>query len=288
MATRYLVGVLYYGNVDKEHDDSMRRLEQHPRVAGFAQISGCPYICIGRSTVAEKMLALDQDVEGLLFIDHDIIFEPDAVDRLLDSCDETRGVIGAGYPMRSPGGKMIGAIDTDKLPPGKKIIFYEGGDIYPASYLGMGFTAIHRSALEAIGRDLPYFENGVTNIPIRPFFALSREDGKWYGEDVSFCLRAHAARVRVDMDTRVRIWHKGSYTYSLEDCGIVVPLLRSLEGIERDKPEPLASPVSRNPAITAAIAERAGKSTEEMLGLPRSFPPTLDTSAFAPSSNGAP
>lgn len=279
MPSKYLVGVLYYGNVDKEHDNCMRQLEKHPRIAGFAQISGCPYICIGRSTIVEKMLSLPPDVEGLLFIDHDIIFEMDAVERILDSCDETRGVVGAGYSMRSPGSKMIGAVDMAKVTDGRKLIFFEGGGIYPAAYLGMGFTAIHRQALDTIGKDLPFFENGVTDIPIRPYFALLREEGKWYGEDVSFCLRAERAGVRVDMDTRVRVWHKGTYTYGLEDCGIIVPFLNSLEGIEKSKPTPMASPVSRNPAITAAIADRAGTSTEELLGLPKpakQYPGTVD------------
>ena len=279
MTSKYLVGVLYYGNVDKEHDNCMRAIEKHPRIAGFAQISGCPYICIGRSTIVEKMLSLPPEVEGLLFIDHDIIFDPSAVERILDSCDQTRGVVGAGYSMRSPGAKMIGAVDTAKIPEGKKLVFFEGGGLYSALYLGMGFTAIHRSALETIGKDLPYFENGVTDIPIRPYFALLREEGKWYGEDVSFCLRAERAGVPVDMDTSVRVWHKGTYTYGLEDCGIIVPWLSSLEGIEKTAPSPVQSPVSRNPAITAAIADRAGTSTEELLGLPkpeRQYPETVD------------
>jgi hypothetical protein len=288
--SRYLIGILYYGARDPEHTDCMRAIENHPRIAGDAKISGCPYICIGRSSLVEKALA-EPDVDGLLFIDHDIIFDPIAVDMVLDGCDQTKGVVGAGYSMRSPGSKMIGAVDMEKVEretPGKKLIFFEGGGLYPAVYLGMGFTAIHRTALEAVVKDMPFLQNGVTNFPIRPSFSLLQQDGKYYGEDVSFCVRANEAGVPLYMDTRIRIYHKGTYTYSLEDCGLVVPFLNSLEGIAKEAAEPRMSPVSPSPAISRAIEQSTGKTTSELLGAPRPlapadhYPPTLDTS-FAPS-----
>jgi hypothetical protein len=158
--------------------------------------------------------------------------------------------------MRSPGSKMIGGIDTakfEKEQPGKKVVFFDGGGIYPALYLGMGFTAIHKDVLEKLAPTLPILDNGVTHQKIRPYFSLIQEDGKYYGEDVSFCLRAARIGARIDMDTRLRVWHKGSYTYGLEDCGIVVPFLNRLEGVLADDPQAMLSAHSPHPEVRRAL-----------------------------------
>jgi hypothetical protein len=313
---KYLVGVLYYGNKDDEHDACMKKLEKHPRILNLAEVKGCPYICIGRSTLAEYALAME-GCEGLLFIDHDILFTPEGVDQILESCDGSRGVVGAAYSMRSPGSKMIGAIDVPACQ-GRPIVFFEGGGVYPALYLGMGFTAIHRDALEKIvahaaevnarrarivselqellpqGPDhirhlfdelvpelapdpLPTLSNGVTQMPIRPFFSLLQREGAYFGEDVSFCLRARDAAVPIEMDTRVRVAHKGAYAFEIEDCSFVVPILPRLEGIVTGAPLAHATPASPHAEVRAAIEAATGKSTEELLGA-RAYPQTVDPS----------
>jgi hypothetical protein len=247
---QYLVGVMYYGAIDSEHKKSMEQFIGHPRIKTVAEIGGCPYIDIGRASLAALTLAT-ADVEGLIFVDHDIVFSRDAIDQLVESLDATEAIVGAGYSMRSPGSKMIGGIDTSKSD--KPVIFFQGGGLYPAHYLGMGFTGIHRTAFEKIGKDLPFLDNGVTSIPIQPFFALLQEDGKYYGEDVSFCLRAQRAGVPIHMDTRIRVYHKGSYCYGLEDCGIVVPYLHQIQGVMKDDPQAMLSQCSPHPEIQRAI-----------------------------------
>lgn len=312
---KYLIGVLYYGNKDDEHDACMKKLEKHPRILNLAEVKGCPYICIGRSTLAEYALGME-DCEGLLFVDHDILFTPESVDQILESCDKTRGVVGAAYSMRSPGSKMIGAIDVAACKD-RPVVFFEGGGVYPALYLGMGFTAIHRDAIVKIvdhaaavtarrerivselrallpaGPDhvrhlfdelipelapdpLPTLSNGVTQIPIRPFFSLLQRDGAYFGEDVSFCIRARDAGVPVDMDTRVRVAHKGAYAFELEDCGFVVPILPRLEGVMTGAPLPSPTPASPHAEVRQAIEAATGKSTEKMLGAVERYPTTVD------------
>lgn len=328
---KYLVGVLYYGSKDDEHDACMKKLERHPRILNLAEVKGCPYIDIGRATLAEYALALE-DCEGLLFIDHDILFDSTSVDQILESCDETRAVVGAAYSMRSAGSKMIGAIDVHACGD-RPIVFFDGGGVYPALYLGMGFTAIHRTALELIaahaesvrarrhaligqleeqlenanyaardrGRELlaelsrelqdplPTLSNGVTKTSIRPFFSLLQREGAYYGEDVSFCLRAKDAGVGVFMDSRVRVAHKGAYAYELEDCGFVVPILKRLDGVITGTPNAQPSPASPHTEVRAAIEASAGKTTETLLGMTPALPsePKPQTPNLTPSSLGA-
>lgn len=147
-APRYLVGVLYYGAVDREHDRCMKALHDHPYIADVMELTGCPYIDMGRSIIATTVLDRP-GIDGLLFIDHDMVFEPSEVEKVIESAQASRGVVGAAYSMRRPG-RIIGAIDGSKLEPGKQVVFFNGGEPVSAHHLGMGMTAIHRSVLERL------------------------------------------------------------------------------------------------------------------------------------------
>lgn len=267
---KYLIGVLYYGAIDREHDACMQQARRHPLIRDIFSMSGCPYIDIGRSAIASY--ALDQKT-SLLFIDHDILFEPEGITQIIESCEKTRGVVGAGYSMRRAGVQMIGGIDTRQLPAGESVKFFDGGDIYPAVYLGMGFTAIHHDALSRIAQGMPRLKSGITELDMHPYFSLLQRDGNYYGEDVSFCIRAHDAGVPVYMDTRVRVYHKGTYCYGLEDCGYVVPYMNTLVAIMTEGgPAAKACEFTPHPEIAAGHAAREPLDDELF---PRSTDPAL-------------
>lgn len=145
---RYLIGVLYYGGIDREHDLCVQALRKHERVFDVMDLSGCPYIDQGRSMIATKVLDTPE-IGGLLFIDHDMIFDVAEAIKVIDAAEECQGVAGAAYSMRRPG-RVIGEVDGKKLPEGQKVVFFDGGQALPASYLGMGMTALHRSVLERL------------------------------------------------------------------------------------------------------------------------------------------
>ena len=252
---RYLVGVLYYGNHDTEHDRCMHKIYQHPNVAEIKELGGCAYIDIGRSLLAT--LTLDSEkYDGLLMIDHDIVFEPEAVSMVIESAERLQGVVGGPYSMRSPGASIIGAVDTESLAPDEEVVFFEGGKLYPAVYLGMGFTAIPRSALLTLTKTMARVQTGVFPQTIYPLFALMMRDLKWFGEDISFCNRAHDARVPVGIDTRIRLHHRGTYDYGIEDCGTIVPYMKSVRGIIKEHPQLLNASHAPDPQVAAALAAR--------------------------------
>lgn len=147
-APQYLVGILYYGAVDREHDRCVQRLKGHPLVADVLELTGCPYIDMGRSIIATAILD-KPELGGVLFIDHDMVFAPEEAIRCIESAERTQSTVGGAYSMRKPG-QIIGGIDGGKLVPGQKVVFFEGGEILPANYLGMGMTAIPRSVLERL------------------------------------------------------------------------------------------------------------------------------------------
>jgi hypothetical protein len=142
---KWLIGVLYYGAVDREHDRAILRLKAHPYIYDVLEMTGCPYIDQGRSLIATSVLD-NPELGGLLFFDHDMIFNVPEATRLIEAAEATQATTGAAYSMRSPG-KIIGGVDTNQLPEGFQVVFFEGGAVLPASYLGMGMTAIPRSVL---------------------------------------------------------------------------------------------------------------------------------------------
>lgn len=313
LAARYLVGILYYGGIDREHDRCVQSLKNHPYIHAVMEMHGCPYIDIGRSIIATKVLD-DPQFGGLLFFDHDMIFEPDEVTKLIESTEACKGVVGAAYSMRRPG-HMIGGIDTRKLGEGEKVVFFNGGGPRDATYLGMGMTAIHRSVFERLVKragekhernqkleekltgllqpllangelpefaerftekleqamhphELPRLKSGISDADVVPFFSLLQLAGVYYGEDVSFCLRCHDAGIPVQIDTRVRVYHKGSYCYGLEDCGMVVPYCDRLESVNAPvnvvKNTPFHTPAVQDAlAAGAVLPEMSPPSTEQ-------------------------
>jgi hypothetical protein len=329
-AKKYLVGVLYYGAVDREHARCVEALRAHPYIHDVMELTGCPYIDMGRSIIATHVL--DQpDIGGLLFIDHDMVFDWSEAAKVIESAEASQGVAGAAYSMRRPG-RIIGAIDGGKLPAGKKVVFFEGGEALPANHLGMGMTAIHRRVFErlvaaadekharrqelfdsarsaidtgAIGRALTALDTlhselkehelmrlatGISDAPVVPFFShLQRRHvqapkgtiGIYFGEDVSFCVRCHEADVPVALDTRARVFHKGSYLYSLEDVGMQVPYCDRLEALDTGARDPECKPAfhSENPLFQAALDEAYPGQN------PRTFTPH-PTPTPAPTSEG--
>lgn len=199
----------YYGDPSWEHVKAVF-------ASGIRSIelAGCPWIDQARNIlVAHALEYTEADV--LLFIDGDISFERVSAQQVIDAARESGGVVGAAYSTKSLGGKIVG-VPADLS---AELGVYEVGAIYPATHLGMGFTAIARSALERmIARDPPV-QMAFADMPASPLFLSVVKDGRCWGEDASFCWRAHAAGVPVLLDTRPRLTHIGRYGYRLEDLG---------------------------------------------------------------------
>jgi len=244
--SRFALCVPSFGALDLDQQQSIYALEK----VGMTVIGlhDCPWIDMARSWLTERALSIGK---GVFFLDHDIIFHANDVLRLCEQALERDGVVAAPYCMRRSGKNIIGSFD---VPPGP-MKFFEGGDTHPAFYAGLGFAAVPRNVLEAIpgekldclalGRGLGWGEK------IRSWYGLDCSTGFYAGEDVSFCNRVHDLRIkmmaadpgydpqwemthsgrpaRVFLDSRVRIFHRGSYDYGIEDAGIVVPRIQQLE-----------------------------------------------------------
>ena len=149
----------------------------------------------------------DYDAEWLLWVDADMSFEHDAMERLLAAADPVERPIVGGLCF----GMNLGAL----FPTIYQFTTNEAGDLttarmgdYPLDTLvpcaatGAAFLLVHRSAFEAI-RDKAF------NAAF-PWFQETELAGEPAGEDLTFCLRAGICGIPVHVDTVVHIGHHKS------------------------------------------------------------------------------
>lgn len=201
-------------HVEPECERGLIALEQRGyavrRVGGYAAIDQ------GRSQMATDALA--DGFDEIMWIDSDIGFAPDDVDRL--RAHEIPIACGI-YPK-----KGLRALACHVKPGTAKIAFGDEGSLLEILYAATGFLHTRREVYDAIARDLPVC-NARFGRPVVPYFLpMCVPDGPddegehWYlGEDFAFCERARRRGFLIVADTRIRLRHIGRYGYSWEDAG---------------------------------------------------------------------
>ena len=202
-------------------------------------MGGYANIDIGRSETASK--ALEAGFEETFWIDSDIDFNPDSVDRLRAyNLPITCGI----YPR-----KGARAIAAQTMPGTTQLGMGNGSGLVEIMYAATGFLHVRREVYTAIreklklplcnarfGRPMvPFFQPMV--VPYRPHpNALPEGEGTsgdkspqpegqaegWYlADDYSFCERARQCGYKIMADTSIRLWHIGEYACGWEDAGLV-------------------------------------------------------------------
>jgi hypothetical protein len=220
MASRCIVLVPYLTHIEPACERGLRELER--RGLEVRRYSATAAIDRTRSEVATA--AIGEGYDELMWIDSDIAFEADDVQRL-------RGhdlpIVAGVYAKKGPGGLAV-----HPEPGTRELRFGEGGELVPVRYVGAGFLLTRRGVYEAIARTfaLPVC-NARFGAPVVPYFLpMVVEDagapgGYWYlGEDYAFGERARLAGIATVVDARIRLGHIGSYAYGWEDA--VKPVTR--------------------------------------------------------------
>lgn len=213
---RCVVLVPFGGYIHRECDDGLKELErrgyQVRRVSGYAAIDQ------GRNQMSTD--ALLDGFDETLWIDSDVAFDPDDVEKLrAHNLPITCGI----YPQK--GKRALAchiAFGIDK------VTFGEQGGLVEMLYAGTGFLLIRRQVyidvLEKLGMPVC---NERFGHPMFPFFhPMIRpiDDGHWYlAEDYAFCERARRCGYKIFADTSIRLWHIGNYRYGWEDAGMDRP-----------------------------------------------------------------
>ena len=189
-----------------------RRGYQVWRVGGYAAIDQ------GRNQLATDALAAG--FEETFWIDSDIEFHPDAIERLRSY----------GLPITSGvyARKGFRALGCQTLPGTAKLGVGKGGGLCEILYAGAGFLHVRGEVYRTIQERLALpVCNERFGKPMVPFFqpmVHTSEAAPWYlAEDYAFCERARQCGFKIMADTSIRLWHIGEYAYGWEDAGLDRP-----------------------------------------------------------------
>jgi hypothetical protein len=198
--------------IEPECERSLRELEARGyevrRVLGYSAID------LARCQIATDALA--DGFDELLWVDSDVQFSADSVERLRSH----RMPFVCGIYAKK--GRREFACS---YPPGTtNLRFGHGGGLTTLDHVGFGFTLTHRSIYETMIEKLLLPRcNERFGKALYPFFMpLVRAEGAgyWYlGEDYSFCERARQCGISIVADTTIRLWHVGHYAFGWEDAG---------------------------------------------------------------------
>jgi hypothetical protein len=204
------------GAIHRDCETGLRGLESKGytvrRVYGYAQIDAA------RGQMATD--ALSDGFSELMWIDADIAFDPDDVDRL-----RAHGLplVCGIYPK-----KGVRELACHVVPGSERIMFGQGGGLYPLLYAGTGFLLTHSQVYSDIQEKhgLPTC-NTRWGKPMVPYFipmVVPHGEGHWYlADDFAFCERASQAGYEIMADTTIRLAHIGDYAYRWEDAGSDLP-----------------------------------------------------------------
>ncbi len=193
-------------------DDALYELQrrgyQVRRVRGYAAIDQ------GRNQMATD--ALTDGFEETMWIDSDIEFQPDDIDRLRR---HNLPIVSAVYPKK---GKR--ALASHVLPGTDKLVFGNEGGLAEIKYAATGFLLVRHQVYTEMQRRLKLpLCNQRFEKPTIPFFQpMIRPDGDghWYlAEDYAFSERVGQCGFKIYADTRIRLGHIGKYSFTWEDAG---------------------------------------------------------------------
>lgn len=216
---RCIVLVPYLTHIEPACERGLRELENRG-----LEVRRYPATAAVDRTRSEMATAvLQEGWDELMWIDSDIVFEPDDVTRLRS---HDLPIVAGVYAKRGAGGLAVHLEAT-----ATELRIGEGGALTVVRYVGMGFLLLRRAVFDKVAETfaLPRC-NTKFNTPVVPYFLpMVIEDaatagGYWYlGEDYAFCERARRAGHAIVVDSTIRLGHVGSYVYGWEDAAQTIP-----------------------------------------------------------------
>lgn len=145
--------------------------------------------------------------DWLLWVDSDMQWEPDAIDKLMEVADPKARPIVGGLCFGMTLDRLVPTIyQFVRTPEGEITTFrverYDVDSVVQCAATGAAFLLIHRGVLEKM-RAAKFNE-------AFPFFQEVQSGPRPVGEDIAFCLRAGQLGYPIHVDTRAKIGHHKS------------------------------------------------------------------------------
>jgi hypothetical protein len=225
--------------IEPKTEQGLRELERrgYPvwRIYGYAAID------FARSNLATRALA--EGYAETLWIDSDIVFHPDDIDTLrmtsVPEQSDLPGILSGIYAK-----KGTRELTVEFFPKQESIRFGVGGGLVRVQGVPGGMLLVRRWVYEAVEKThhLPRCQSN-QSCGIIPFFLpmVVDEDGvsKYLCEDFAFSHRVRSCGIDLWADTRMRLYHLGSYPYGWEDAGIGTQRYPSFQFELVEPPPPL-------------------------------------------------
>jgi len=197
------IGMIYDSTMDAQFVKCLLRLSrQRPYVKEILYCeSGGGNLDKGRNVLVQKFLKSEYD--WLLMLDTDQYFNPEDVDRLLESARERKaGVISGLYfaNERPPRPAIYRWTEEGRA---KSFTEWEDHEVIEVDGVGAGFLLVHRQVYEALNDPTQYAGRGGSWFTQN----MTGPQGQLLNEDSSFCARVRDAGYKILVDTDVFIGH---------------------------------------------------------------------------------
>lgn len=193
-----VVGYVRGEKVDGHYFESMLKLVMtNQRILEVHGVISGPAVALMRNKVCARVL-YETDAQWLLFIDTDMKFEPDLLDRLLKAAHPfLRPVVGGlCFAADTFGGQIKPTLYTGDGP-GDVLWDYPRDQLIKIPETGAACLLIHRSVLDKLaGHYTPM-----------PWFADELQNGKQVSEDRVFCRRLKEVGIPLHVHTGVKLGH---------------------------------------------------------------------------------
>jgi hypothetical protein len=187
----------------------------------LGHVSGCSIITMARNMLVDQFLK--SDCTELLFIDADVIAQSEDILRLMAQ-SSGKDVTAGMYPRRAKDKKFF--LDFYQDQDGK--LEFDGA-MMRANRVGTGFMLIQRHVIETLAEKSQKYlgQDGVGEVA--NVFEFSMLDGKFVGEDYTFCDKARAEGYKVWVDVEINLPHVGTDEFTNDFKNeVVVPLIQEL------------------------------------------------------------
>jgi len=160
-----------------------------------------------RNQIAQT--AIREEIDRVLWLDSDMEFEPDLMERLSARIDEGREFVTGLYvsrkePIRPTIFRSMEILDTEE---GRKAVApvyadYPRDSVFEVASCGFGIVMTTVRLLKDV--------TGRYGLPFTPV--------PGFGEDMAFCIRAKELGYPLWCDSSIKAGHIGTRTYTVEDC----------------------------------------------------------------------
>lgn len=162
-----------------------------------------------RARLVTRFLTEYPEVQTMVFIDSDMVFETKALEDLVRLSYMHKSIIGGVYPTRGEGQTTVNLLPHSSITIGPDRTTPER-----VRSIGTGFMAVPRSVLLTLNETVDEVTKN-TIIPYFPIFNHILEDGAELAEDTSFCRRAEEAGFVIYAMRHHQVGHVGDHIYKI-------------------------------------------------------------------------